>query len=264
MGFVKSFEEIMANVRATADFYDAQMLTVFFETRPEIVARLLPPPLEPAKDPIAMAFVAHYPSTNFDVTYNESALFLRAVHNGEEGGYCLAMPVTNDIAMAGGREVYGFPKKIADIHINRDGESVTGWTERRGIRFMEVKANLTGKLNAPEAQDLLFGGGMGEDGTIKAVSYNFKYFPAPEGGTLDYSPRLVRQETVLKPKEMVFGEAELVLTHSDYDPWAEVEVVKMLGAVYSVGDNSMLGGKVAAEVDPMMFMPYAFLKWDMK
>jgi hypothetical protein len=43
-----------------------------------------------------------------------------------------------------------------------------------------------------------------------------------------------------------------------------VEVVKVLGAMYSVGDNSMIGGKVVAEVDLMQFAPYAFLKWDMK
>ena len=32
MGFVKTYEEIMANVKETADFYDAEMLTVFWET----------------------------------------------------------------------------------------------------------------------------------------------------------------------------------------------------------------------------------------
>jgi hypothetical protein len=45
MGFVKSFDEIMANTRATVDFYDTEMLMVFWETKPEIVAKLLPPPL---------------------------------------------------------------------------------------------------------------------------------------------------------------------------------------------------------------------------
>jgi len=69
MGFVKTFEQIMANTRATADFYDAQMLAVFWETKPEIIAKLLPPPLKPSTHPIAWAFVADYPSTNFDVTY---------------------------------------------------------------------------------------------------------------------------------------------------------------------------------------------------
>ena len=265
MGFVKTFQEIMSYTRPTADFYGAEMLTVFWETKPEMVAKLLPPPLKPAAQPIAMAFVANYPRTNFDVVYKESALFLRAFYDGEEGGYCLAMPVTNDIAMAGGREVFGFPKKMADVHFKRDGHSVEGWTERRGVRFMDIRAKLTGKFNDPAAQEILTSAlKPGADGAIKAISYNFKHFPAPEGGAFDYNPRLVRQETVLRPKEMLLGEAEIILRHSDYDPWAEVEVVEVLGALYMVGDNSMLRGKIVAEVGFVEFAPYAFLKWDMK
>jgi len=253
----------MAKARATADFYDAEMLMVFWETKPEIIAKLLPLPLEPPEYPMAMAFIANYPKTNFDVTYKESALFLRAVHNGEEGNYCLSMPVTNDMAMAGGREVFGFPKKIADIHIAKDNQFVTGWTERRGVCFMEVRANLTGKFNYDVAPEKLVGRAS-EGKTRKAVSFLYKHFPAPEGGGFDYNPWLVRQETILKPKQIQLGTAEIILKPSDYDPWAEVEVVKMLGAIYTVGDNSMLGGKKVAEVDPLKFAPYAFLKWDMK
>ncbi len=264
MGFKKSFEEILSNYRQTADFYDAQMLMVFWETRPEIVASLLPPPLEPAEIPVAVAFVANYPSTNFDAVYRESALFLRAVHNGEEGSYCLAMPVTSDMAMAGGREVFGFPKKMAEIHFKKDGDSAQGWTERRGVRFMEIYAELNGRFNNADALPVLMSGGMEADGSIRAVAYNFKYFPGPEPGSFDYNPRLVRQETVMKPKEMLFGEAKITLRPSDYDPWAEIEVVKVLGAVYTKGDNIMHGGKVVAETDPLAFAPYAFLKWDMK
>ena len=264
MGFVKTFEQIMAKTRATTDFYDAQMLAVYWETKPEIIAKLLPPPLKPIAHPIAYAFVAYYPSTNFDVTYRESALFISAEFNGEAGGYCLAMPVTSDMAMAGGREIFGFPKKMADVSYKKDGDAIEGWTERRGIRFMEIHAKLTGKFNDPAMQKILTANPMAEDGSSKRTSYNFKHFPAPEGGGFDYAPRLVKQETVFRPKEMKFGEAEIIFKPSDYDPWAEVEVVKMLGAVYTRGDNSMLGGKVVAEVQPLEFAPYAFLKWDMK
>lgn len=263
MGFVKSFDEIVAGRRDTADFYDAEMLAVFWETRAEIVARLLPPPLKPTEYPLAMAFVAHYPRTNFDVTYHESALFLRASYNSEEGNYCLAMPVTSDMAMAGGREKYGFPKKIAEIHFAKEQEIAYGWTERRGVRFMEIRAKLTGKFNRPEAQAKITGLRF-KDGEARAVSYNFKHFPSAEAFGFDFNPRLVRQETILKPKQMLFGEAEIVLRPSDYDPWAEVEVVEPLGAIYSVGDNSMLPGSTVAEVNPMEFAPHAFLKWDMK
>ena len=265
MGFVKTFEQIMANMRSTADFYDAQMLSVFWETKPNIIARLLPPPLKPASRPIARAFVAFYPSTNFDVTYRESALFISAAFNGEEGNYCLAMPVTNDIAMAAGREIVGFPKKMADIYFKKDGNTMQGWTERRGIRFMEIRAKLTGKFNDPAALDILAATPRAEDGSGTVTSYIFKYFPAPEGGgAFDYKPRLVKQETVFRSKEMQFGEAEIIFKPSDYDAWEEVEVVKMLGAMYTRGDNSMVGAKVVAEVEPIEYAPYAFLKWDMK
>lgn len=264
--FVKTYQEIMATIRPkTLDFYGAEMLTIFWETKPEIVAKLLPPPLKPANQPVAMAFVANYPRTNFDLVYKESALFLRALYNGEEGSYCLSMPVTNDIAMASGRETRGFPKKMADIHFKRDGHFVEGWTERRGIRFMEIRAKLTGRFNDTAGQEIIMAiRKVGADGSINVIAYNFKHFPAPEGGAFDYNPRLVKQESVYRPKEMLVGEAEIILRRSDYDPWVEVEVVKMLGALYTVGDNSMLRAKTVAEVGPVEFAPYCFLKWDMK
>jgi acetoacetate decarboxylase len=263
MGFVKAFEQIMSNACATFDFYDAQMLTVFWETKPEIVAKLLPPPLKPTSYPLAYAFVAFYPGTNFDVTYMETALFIRAAFNGEEGGYCLAMPVTSDMALIYGREIFGFPKKMADIHYKKNGDTVVGWTKRRGTRFMKIRAKLTGKFNDPSMQDIITANPISVDGSSTITSYNFKYFPAPEGCAFDYNPRLVKQETLFRPKEMLFGEAQIIFKPSDYDPWAEVEVVKMLGALYTRGDNSMVSAKVVAEVEPKDFAPYALLKTDM-
>ncbi len=29
--------------------------------------------------------------------------------------YCLSMPVDDDMAMAGGREAFGYPKKMAEV-----------------------------------------------------------------------------------------------------------------------------------------------------
>ena len=57
------------------------------------------------------------------------------------------------------------------------------------------------------------------------------------------------------------GESGDTLLDGD-DPWADVEVVKVLGAIYTVGDNTMLPGSVVAEVDPTEFVPYAFMKID--
>jgi len=99
----------------------------------------------------------------------------------------------------------------------------------------------------------------GEEGT---VTYNFKYFLAPDGSGFDYNPRLVRERVVMRPSVAEFGEVEVTMSPSDYDPWSEVEIVRMLGAVYTKGNNTMLRGKVVAETDPIAFMPFAVTKWD--
>lgn len=259
MGYIRSLEEIAKGYQQKAEFYDAEMLTVYFETKPEIVERLLPSPLKPAKDPFGAVFAANYPRTNFGVSYLESALFLQVEYNGEEGAYCLAMPVTDDMAMIGGREVFGYPKKMADISLKREGEKVEGWTERRGTRFFEVRAKLTGRFGDEEVQKMM----MERMSTMmNPVVFNFKYFPSPARDGFDYNPRLIREVVEFRPKSMELGDAEVVFRPSDDDPWAEVEIVRVLGAIYTVGDNTMLPGSVVAEVDPMSFAPYAFMKVD--
>jgi acetoacetate decarboxylase len=66
----------------------------------------------------------------------------------------------------------------------------------------------------------------------------------------------------MRPSVAEWGEAEVTLANSDHDPWAEVEVVRILGSVYTVGHNTMLPGEVVAETDAEAFAPYSYLKWD--
>jgi len=261
MGFVKSSEEVESLLLKTFDFFNAEMLTVVWETKPGIVARLLPPPLKPAKRPLAGAFLAYYPETNFGVTYREGALFLLAEFNGEEGAYYIAMPVDNDMAMIGGREFYGYPKKMATIELGREGSVMKGWVERHGVRYFELSATLDGTLNTGDAAEILLEAFGMDENPVRTV-FNFKYFPAPEGMGFDYNPRLIREEVEFHHTVIEMGSAEVTLRPSEFDPWAEVEIVRVLGAFYTKGDNSMRKGEAVAEVDQMDFAPYAFLKVD--
>ena len=256
MGFVKSYEEIEKRTLDTLDFFDTDILTVLWETKPEIVERLIPPPLKPAEKPIVVAYVGNFSRTNWGEPYLECALFLRAIFDGVEGSYCLAMPVTCDIALAYGREIFGFPKKIGSIQLSREDNYVNGWVERRGIRFFELKATLSGKFNTKDAQDIF---GQTFKSEENRVYYNFKHFPSPDWNTFDYKPRLVKEEVEVHRKSIEIGEVEVVLQSSDYDLWAELEVVRVLGAVYTKTDFSMLKANVIAEVDPTRFVPYSFL-----
>lgn len=259
MSFVKSMQWVSENVTQTPKFYDAEVLTIYFETTTSVVEKLLPPPLEPASPPLGIVFVANYPSTNFGLKYRESGLFLRAAFQGDEGVYCLSMPVTDDMALILGREIFGYPKKIGQIHLQRSGENVEGWTERHGVRFLDIKARLTGKFKDEYTQKVM---ASVLQPPMDPIIYNFKYFPAPERVGYDYNPRLVKGVVNIRPKQVEIGEAEITLRSSDHDPWGDVDVVRVLGAVYTIGDNTMQPGSVVAEVDQMEFAPYAFMKLD--
>ncbi len=262
MGFTKTLQEIEASKRETFNFYGAEMLTLVWETKEEIVSRLLPEPLKPAKRPLAMAFIADYPSTDFGEPYLESGLFLIADYNGEEGGFCLSMPVTDDIALIGGREYFGYPKKIGNISFSKNNTFAGGWTERHGIRFMEIKAKLTGKLNDPDSLDTILSLYKQKEEARSFITYNFKSFPSPDLSGFDFPPRLIREETLFRPEKFEPLEGEIIFKTSEHDPWHEVEVVKVLGAFYTAGNNTMLAGSYVAEADPVKFLPFAFMNTD--
>jgi acetoacetate decarboxylase len=263
VGFVQSPEELVGfRARETFDFFDAEALTVYWETSSMTVERLLPPPLEPARRPLVTAFLANYPSTSFGVGYREAALFLRAAFGGEEGGYCLAMSVTDDMALVGGREIFGYPTKLAAIEFARHGQEAGGWAERRGVRFFELRATLGGQPNA-EGGLAAIAATRGSDGGPSVLTvYNFKHFIAPDLDGFDYPPRLIREEVEFRPAAVEVGEAEVALRPSAYAPWSEVEVARVLGAVYTNGHCSMRRGWVAAEADAIEFAPYSMLKFD--
>jgi acetoacetate decarboxylase len=259
MGFVCSLEELKARQFERGEFYDAEMLTVYFETYPDNVAKLIPPPLKPGPFPMGLAFVAHYPKTNFSPAYHESALFLMAAYGGVEGLFCLAMPVDDDTALILGREVFGYPKKMAHIHLEREGNDFRGGTQRHGVPFLEMKARLEGTFNDPGAQQLIVDA-IGANPDL--IIYNFKFFPNPERNGFDYHPRLVRETVTRRIKTQGFGEAQLVFNDSSFDPWSDVEIVKIYGATYTVADATMLPGEVVAEADPLEFAPFALMKMD--
>jgi acetoacetate decarboxylase len=250
MGFVKSKEELDKYYGiGVRKFFNAQMLGAMFETGPEIVKRLLPPPLEPADTPGGLMFIARYPETNLGPGYREAALFLRCKYQGEPGSYCLGMPIdSEEDRMHNGRDIFGFPKKMAKIQLEKNGPEVHGWVERRGIRFVAIKASLTGKL--PEMPKL------GPTFLFKA-SPRIDLSPGFDGPVL-----LCRHQTDIEMKSLEIGSAQINLQESWSDPWAEIEITKIVIAFYLISDNTMQPGKVLTEVDGNAYLPYYFKMLD--
>lgn len=248
------------------EFRSAEMLSALFRTDPDVVQAVLPKPLVPADEPLAQAFVARYPETNFGLSYSEGALFLRAVYKDEPGWYCLAMPVDNDMAMVGGREHFGYPKKIAEeITLERAGNQVMGRVIRRGVEVLHIEAELSEAVSVstldaigPEVEDL-----QGRS-CRKVVCFLFKFFPSPDGRRFDYRPRLVREAVLFRPRDDVkSGAGKLEMVSSLYDPLGDVPVRDLLDVSYGTWDNDMLPGRVVARVrNPLGFVRHAMFKED--
>jgi acetoacetate decarboxylase len=246
MGFVKTKEELENYYSlGVRKFIGAKMLGVLIEIKPEIIARLLPPPLMPAAAPTGLIFIAEYPVTNLGPGYREAALFITCNYQGEQGSYCLSMPIESEESrLYNGRDIFGFPKKLAKIHLEKEGQHVHGWVKRHGITFVEIKADLTDTL--PELPE------MGANFLFKA-SPCIDLKPGFDGPVL-----LCRHKTDVEMKSLEIGNADLKFQLSDADPWAELEDPKVVMAFYLISDNTMLPGKVLAEVDADAYLPYYF------
>ncbi len=249
---VRSEEEfaLMRKRFARGYFYDdVTMVMALFRTDPEVVKRLLPPPLEPSPNPTASVYVAEFPKTNFGSPYNEAALFLSAQYNGELGYYCLSMPVTEDNAMWGGRERYGFPKKIAEtIQVTRKGNVATGICIRRGHTIFKLVVELVGPFS----------------GTLPSLpNYLIKAFPSATGEGFDSPPLLIRQQNETNWGKQEYGKGKLEIGESHLDPLHEIPVVEVLMAGYTTNMQMwMKPGKILTQLDPKQYLPYSAIKQD--
>ena len=251
MGFVRTKEEISKYYNlAVREFPGAQMLGVLYETQPEIIARLLPPPLVPATEPWALTYISHFPDTNLGPGYREGAIFIRCQYKGEIGNYCLSMPLDgDDDRIFNGRDIYGFPKKAGTVYLNRNGDKVEGWIERKGIRFVTIKAQLMTRMDEPPIK--------------VGPSFLFKYLPAANFQPgFDGPVFLVKQKTELKYHSFEMGAGEIEFKDSPYDPWGEIECKRVIAAYFFTSTNRMLPGEVVCEADAEDFLPYSFSRTD--
>ena len=243
-------------------YYNAEILSFLWETRPDIYKKLLPYPLKPIDKPIVAGFVADYPRVSSLMPYKESGLFLVCKYKSTIGIYCLSMSLTDDIATIAGREFLGFPKKMAKIHFKRTGNIVEGWAERHGSRFFNVSAELNGKPNEIDALDIIKEYNL--DSKI-STCFNFKEMFSPDAKKFDYRPHLVACEVEYNTEEDLVGEVTLDLLPHKYDPWYEVEIVRLLGARYSRGTNILKSGKNLKRIRLtrlLSYVPHVFKKFD--
>ena len=92
---------------------------VFFAARvaldPKRARVWLPPGVSLAKPCVATVFAAHFPETSFGSVYDEAGVFFHVTRRFRSAVFCPWMVVTDDVALTVGRELLGYPKKLARI-----------------------------------------------------------------------------------------------------------------------------------------------------
>ena len=102
-----------------------RQIAVAFETDAEEVLNSLPAPLAISDPATVVLSFYEYPWSTFG-PYNEAILSILVEHRGQPMAYIQHICVTTEPPMLGGREIWGFPKKLATIEFGSERDMFFG------------------------------------------------------------------------------------------------------------------------------------------
>ena len=109
-------------------FYDREFVVISYRTDRDKLREVVPEPLEVAGDTVAYEFIRMPDSTGFgDYTETGQVIPVRLRKpdgTSQEGGYVHAMYLDDNSPIAGGREIWGFPKKLATPKARHESETL--------------------------------------------------------------------------------------------------------------------------------------------
>ncbi len=274
--------------RVVGRYYDGESIIVAWETDPQAIRAMLPPPLQPLERPIVSATLTKWGEVDFigDFTggctnYNLIVLAVPCRLGDKVGYYPATLLEDDDLPIYMGREMHGFPKKLGTLHLSRDGRSIHAWADRRGKRVFEVRADLTAEL--PQLRPVAerrarltaeiqpdskwtWGGFR-----VKALRKSGTAGLPPEE-VFDFGPVLTEMAEISGPgfsRDGVQVECEVSefeLRHSPFDSaWSRFPVKNVVSVNYRVGNSfSMLSGRNRddVKVDAAAFVELSKFHYD--
>src|SRR6201747_1329952 len=94
-------------------FVDREFLIVTYRTDMDALRAVVPEPLQIVEPIVKYEFIRMPDSTGFG-DYTESGQVIPVAFEGRKGGYTHCMFLNDEGPIAGGRELWGFPKKLAN------------------------------------------------------------------------------------------------------------------------------------------------------
>jgi acetoacetate decarboxylase len=232
-------------VEATATKIWSTAVTVVWETDPDAIRAVLPPPLEPS-DPLARIRFATVDMGTGIPVFGAGWFGVRARHGNVEGEYALFMPMTTEQATVGGRETYGEPKKIGNVSIGVDGNHVRAQFDRMGFLLAVVEGELGDAIDIP-AKD--------------KVDFYFKISPSPDGKGFDTEPALVHVRRHEEARDGRALDATLTLHDSPVDPIDDIPIGRIVSMQFAQVATTQ-EGEVVERVPADWLLPYVHQRYD--
>jgi acetoacetate decarboxylase len=113
-------------------FIDREYFIVSYETDPEALRNAIPEPLAPdGSNTVLYEFIRMPDSSGFG-DYTESGIVIPCAYKGEAVNFTAQMYLDCEPPIAGGREIWGFPKKHACPKLKIIHDTLTGTLEYAG------------------------------------------------------------------------------------------------------------------------------------
>jgi acetoacetate decarboxylase len=213
-------------------FYNREFLIITYRSDPEKLRAVVPEPLELAEPVVRYEFIRMPDSTGFG-DYTETGQVIPVTFQGRKGGYCHAMFLNDDPPIAGGRELWGFPKKLANPTLHTEIDTVVGTLDYGPVRV--VTGTMGYKHKQLDAKAVAT--------ALAAPNFLLKIIPHVDG-----TPRICELvEYYLEDitvKGAWTGPASLALTPHALAPVAELPVLEVVSATHILTDLTLGLGKV--------------------
>lgn len=208
-----------------------------FAPRAEVAQRILPPEVELADGP-GLITMLDYPASTIH-PFTELVVLLPVKVGRTLGNYVPYIYVTTDEALIPGRELAGFPKKLANVTWQRDGNRFRGSATRFGTTFLELE----GTIDAPMPPELM----KLQSEASRRPSINYKLIPGPAGEIEVEEITAVQLEIVTHEAEI--GRGSVRCTPCADDPVADL-VPNAEGPLFVVrSDNTIPAGTVLKRIE---------------
>src|SRR5215510_3393784 len=213
-------------------FTHREYLNITYRTDPQKLRELVPEPLEVTEPLVKFEFIRMPDSTGFG-DYTESGQVIPVTFKGRQGGYSHCMFLNDHPPIAGGRELWGFPKKLAEPTLKAEIDTLVG-TLRYGQLSIAV-----GSMGFKHKQADL----ATVRASLLAPNFLLKIIPHVDG-----TPRICELVeyylTDVDLKGAWTGPAELTLFSHALAPLAELPVLEIVSGTHIVADLTLELGKV--------------------